>query len=229
MAQPRKPSRTRERGDRRKEEILATAVRLFGERGYQGTSLDDVASAVGITRAGVLHHYASKQQLLWAVLEERDRAGDQRVLPTISGGDLGFLDGFIEIMRNNVHEPALVQLYVLLLAEGVPENHPAHDHFATRYRLLGRRVAQMLRADQVAGRIRPDVDIQVVEPILGAVIDGLLVRFLYDPQGFDLVASYRMFVDVIRAFLVPSPTTPPTDASVDTGTIVASARGGAEP
>lgn len=201
MAQAPKSSRTRERGDRRKESILATAVRLFGERGYQGTSLDDVASAVGITRAGVLHHYSSKQELLWAVLEERDRAGDQRVLPAISGGDLGFLDGFIDIMAINEQEPALVQLYVLLLAEGVPEDHPAHDHFATRYRILGRRVVQMLRADQVAGRIRADVDLDVLEPVLGAAVDGLLVRFLYDPQGVDLVASYRMFVEAMRAYL----------------------------
>ena len=200
MAKDPKASRTRERGDRRKEAILASAVRLFGERGYQGTSLDDVAGEVGITRAGVLHHYGSKQELLWAVLEERDRAGDQRVLPAISGGDLGFLDGFVEIMRSNQREAPLVQLYVLLLAEGVTGDHPAHDHFATRYRILGRRVVQMLRADQVAGRIRTDVDLDTLEPVLGAAVDGLLVRFLYDPS-VDLVASYSMFVAAMRSYL----------------------------
>ena len=51
------------------ERILAVAERLFGQRGYSGVSIRDIARAAGISKANVFHHYASKQALYEAVLE----------------------------------------------------------------------------------------------------------------------------------------------------------------
>lgn len=98
-------------------------------------------------------------------------------------------------------ERGLAQLYIPLLAESVPEDHPGHDHFATRYRLIGRRVIQLLRADQAAGLIRSDIDLNALEPITSAGMDGLLLRFLYDPKGVDLAASFRIFADTLKTYL----------------------------
>ena len=49
--------------------LLEEATTLFAERGYSGTSLEDVASASQVTRGAVYHHFASKQALFEAVLE----------------------------------------------------------------------------------------------------------------------------------------------------------------
>src|SRR5258708_18572732 len=51
----------------RREELTRTAARLFAERGYHGTSLADVAKALGIQKASLYHHIASKEDLLWDV------------------------------------------------------------------------------------------------------------------------------------------------------------------
>jgi AcrR family transcriptional regulator len=53
----------------RKEEILAVATRLFAERGYEGASMGDLAERVGLRKASLFHHYASKDELYCAVLE----------------------------------------------------------------------------------------------------------------------------------------------------------------
>ena len=53
----------------RKEEILAIATRLFAERGYEGASMGDLAEQVGLRKASLFHHYASKDDLYSAVLE----------------------------------------------------------------------------------------------------------------------------------------------------------------
>jgi AcrR family transcriptional regulator len=51
----------------RREEITRAAARLFAERGYHGTSLADVAEALGIQKPSLYHHIASKEDLLWEV------------------------------------------------------------------------------------------------------------------------------------------------------------------
>jgi AcrR family transcriptional regulator len=51
----------------RRDELTRTAARLFAERGYHGTSLADVAEAVGIQKASLYHHIQTKEDLLWEV------------------------------------------------------------------------------------------------------------------------------------------------------------------
>ena len=60
--------------------LLDEATTLFAERGYAGTSLEDVASASRVTRGAVYHHFASKQALFEAVLDlQEERATTERV------------------------------------------------------------------------------------------------------------------------------------------------------
>lgn len=61
-------NRSRERGERSREEILDVASRLMGERGYDGTSVAAVATAAGVPKSLVFHHFRSKTGLLTAVM-----------------------------------------------------------------------------------------------------------------------------------------------------------------
>jgi TetR/AcrR family transcriptional regulator, cholesterol catabolism regulator len=51
----------------RREELTRIAARLFAERGYQGTSLADLAAELGVQKPSLYHHIASKEDLLWEV------------------------------------------------------------------------------------------------------------------------------------------------------------------
>jgi AcrR family transcriptional regulator len=51
----------------RRQELTEVAARLFAERGYAGTSLGDLAKALGMRKASLYHHIASKEDLLWDV------------------------------------------------------------------------------------------------------------------------------------------------------------------
>ena len=64
-----------------KENILGTALRLFAERGYDATSLQDIADEIGLTKAAVYYHYRSKSAILQALADpvyEVMRAAYQR-------------------------------------------------------------------------------------------------------------------------------------------------------
>ena len=54
----------------RREELTRIAARLFAERGYQGTSLADLAEELGVQKPSLYHHIESKEDLLWEVAWE---------------------------------------------------------------------------------------------------------------------------------------------------------------
>lgn len=54
----------------RREELTRIAARLFAERGYEGTSLGDLAAALGVQKPSLYHHIDSKEDLLWEVASD---------------------------------------------------------------------------------------------------------------------------------------------------------------
>jgi len=58
----------------RREELTRIAARLFAEKGYQGTSLADLADELGVQKPSLYHHIASKEDLLWDVAREGAQA-----------------------------------------------------------------------------------------------------------------------------------------------------------
>jgi AcrR family transcriptional regulator len=70
---PARATRTRTSSSRRElmtSEILEHATRLFAARGYDGTTLQDIADAIGITRPGLYHYISSKEELLAELVRE---------------------------------------------------------------------------------------------------------------------------------------------------------------
>jgi AcrR family transcriptional regulator len=71
MPAPTPPIRPalRERYDRRRDEVVATAAKLFAERGYQATSMSDLTQATGLAAGGLYHYIDSKEHLLLLICD----------------------------------------------------------------------------------------------------------------------------------------------------------------
>jgi AcrR family transcriptional regulator len=65
----RRPGRPREGYEARRQEIVDIAARLFADRGYHATSLDDLSAATGLQRGGLYHYIGSKERLLFMIHE----------------------------------------------------------------------------------------------------------------------------------------------------------------
>jgi AcrR family transcriptional regulator len=69
VSPPTRPA-LRERYERRRREVIATAARLFAERGYQATSISELTAATGLAAGGLYHYIESKDQLLISICDE---------------------------------------------------------------------------------------------------------------------------------------------------------------
>ncbi|MBT2452248.1 TetR/AcrR family transcriptional regulator [Streptomyces sp. ISL-43] len=180
------------KGIARRAEILRAALAVFAEQGDR-TSLKDIADRVGLSEAGVLHYFGSREGLLLAVLAQRDENSVAAAVERHRGHALGAL---AEIARDNVREPGLVRLYASLSMSATDPGHPLQTHFAERYAATRELIAHNLRTLQAQGRVRPELDAVAVAALAIAALDGLQVQWLYDGD-VDMAAAMEILVGLI--------------------------------
>lgn len=154
------------------ESLLAVAVELFNERGYDGTSMEDLSRRLGITKSAIYHHVRSKDQLLGLAV---DRA----------------LDGLFAIADEvrALEEPAVVRLEKLLrgsvtvLVDRLPfvtlllrvrGNTDVERTALARRREFDRIVTQLVRQARDEGELRAEVDPATTARLLFGMVNSLV-------------------------------------------------------
>jgi AcrR family transcriptional regulator len=194
-----RPRRTQaERTRQRKAQIIREAVRFFGQNGYHGAKLADIAKAAGVTEPGLLHHFPSKAHLLMEVLAERDRIDRERFGPSQHAEMKTPLALLQELVEYNETVPGLVQLFTVLVAESIDEQHPGHEFFKQRYQNIREQNIAVLREAQARGEVRSEIPAEDLVIMLFAMMDGLQVQWLYEPEHIDMAHLFEQFVRLLR-------------------------------
>ena len=171
-------------------------MEAFADRGFRGASLDSIAEGVGLTRQGLLHYFPSKTDLLLAVLDQRDRDDEQWAAELQAQGHRPLGDALRELLRRVYDEPQLIQLFTVVVAESLQPEHPAHGHIRDRYSAARDRWAAGIAQEQALGNISPTVDAAALGVALMALMDGLHVQHLLDPN-VDVVAALEQVVALV--------------------------------
>lgn len=194
-----KPRRTQaQRTRQRKEQVIRAAIRFFGQDGYHGARLAEIAAAAGVTEPGLLHHFPSKAHLLMEVLAERDRIDQERFGVGSSSNQTVPFGSMQELAEYNETVPGLVQLFTVLVAESIDDKHPGHSFFQERYRRLRSESLAMLLAGQVAGEVRGDIPAEDLVVMIFAMMDGLQVQWLYEPAEIRMAHLFAQFLKLLR-------------------------------
>ncbi|VXC24318.1 TetR family transcriptional regulator [Arthrobacter sp. 9V] len=181
------------KGAERREQIIQTATDVFATEGFEGTALKRVAELVGVKEATLFHYFKGKQELLTAVLAERDR----RSLAV--GGEAGVgLSLMPPIAERNVREPGLTTLYAVASATANDPEHASHSYFKERYETVVRDIASDIERRQKAGEVRIDVGAEALARLVVAAFDGLQLQWLYD-KNVDMADGLRQLIDVLLA------------------------------
>lgn len=175
------------KGRAKRAEIIDRATALFGEVGYRGSSLREIAARCGISHPGLLHHFPTKEALLIAVLEHRDEQDVARFFePPVGGTDQ--LRRLVRLAAHNETRRGIVELFAVLSAEATAPDHPAHDYFVRRYRLSIDSTAAAYAQARTEGALRADIDPRTAARELVALMDGLQLQWLLDGGATPMAA-----------------------------------------
>lgn len=177
----------------------------FAAHGYHNASLAEIAKEAGITAAGILHHFKTKDQLLTELLHGRDEAdiADASETGELHGTD--FLAHLVDTASRNAGRPGITQLYAVLSAESVTQDHPAQEWFRSRYEGLRRMVVDAVR-EATDGGPADEASIEEAATAIIAVMDGLQIQWLLSPDAVDMAAVTRRTIDSLLAPLLPAAT-----------------------
>jgi AcrR family transcriptional regulator len=176
------------KGIARREEILDAAHQVFGELGFHGASLRAIAARAGVTHQSLMHYFATKDDLLLAVLRRRDlRLGQHFASPE------GLpLEELIALAEDNRAVPGVIELFSTAAGEATAVDHPAHAYYAGFYRDIVASAERALEGRDTA----PGYTAEQVSQLVLAVQDGLQLQWLYD-RSIDVPGLMRKLVETL--------------------------------
>jgi AcrR family transcriptional regulator len=143
-----------------RQEILHTAARLFQQRGYDATSMNDVAAALKFSKGGLYHHFQSKDEILFEIMSHAMDITEERVLGPVRriSDPVERLRALIRLHIEVVLSPADREITVML-----HENHPLPPALRKRINLRKKEyvhfvenlIAEVQRARQAKGAVSP--------------------------------------------------------------------------
>jgi AcrR family transcriptional regulator len=167
------------------DSLLDVAVAVFNERGYDATSMDELATRLGVTKSAIYHHVSSKVELLRLAL---DRALDALFAvteePAATSGPA--IDRLEHVVRGSVGVLTAELPFVTLLLR-VRGNSPVEQEALQRRRRFDRIVTDLVRAAEEEGDVRPDVDPAVTSRLLFGAVNSLTEWYRPD-RGLDAAA-----------------------------------------
>ena len=173
------PSARRGRPGYDRDGVLAVAVQVFNEQGYDATSVSDLAQRLGLTKSALYHHFSSKEELLSIALDQA-LSGLEAVLDQPEARTGRAFDRLRHVIRGAT-DVLVDQLPAVTLLLRVRGNGEVERQALERRRLFDQRVTRLVAEAQREGDVRTDVDAAVVSRLIFGMINSVVEW--YRPGG----------------------------------------------
>jgi AcrR family transcriptional regulator len=195
------PARQRLSAEDRRSAIIAAARVLFSRNGFRGTGTSDIAAAAGCSEPVIYKHFASKQALFAAVLEDATRLmGERFAAAAAEGGDL--FTAYLRFVRKLMGDPKVAEVarlrYLALTLSADEEIRTSLSHMMSAWHAS---VRAAVAEGQANGRIRSDADIDSVSMLFLGL--GLAAGFVGAVDGEEALECFPRHVDAFVELLTP--------------------------
>jgi len=162
-----------------KDDILIIAQDLIQRRGVNGMSYQDLADAVGIRKASVHHHFASKSDMVSALLQRFNEQFDQAVAQIANGSASGRtrLKRYLDLFANILEDSKLDKVCVcgVLMAEIASLDEQGIQHVRDFLHNNVQQVCKMIEAGIEDGSLAPNQSVEATADLLLATLEGGLL------------------------------------------------------
>lgn len=182
---------------------MAIAIDCFARYGYQGTSIDRIASAAGVTKGAVYYHFRDKEELLFEAVKDRIAEFEQRVVGSVQP-ETDPVGALAEIARVCVHiatKDNLRRFILTLMVEALDTNPKLSEAFRGILRRFRSYLAGIVRLGQEQGVFRHDLDPALAAQLFAGGVIGAELQHYQDAERVDLAVAMDGVVAQLMALL----------------------------
>lgn len=176
------------------ESLLAVAVEVFNERGYDGTSMEHLSRAAGISKSSIYHHVKGKEELLRLAIS-RALDGLFGILQEPAARDGRAIERLEHVTRRT-SEVLMEELPYVTLLLRVRGNTETERWAMERRREFDHQVADLLKRAAADGDLRSDVDARLATRLLFGMINSIVEW--YRPGRGGAATSQEVAEAVVR-------------------------------
>ncbi len=190
-----------------RQRILDACIEAFGQSGFYGATMKDIAARAGMSHTGLLHHFPTKESLLVAVLsyrDERSTAVTRDALEKLGETPGNSVRSMLAAVVSNELEPGLAALHASLSAEATTPEHPAYEYFRDRYRIFRDYYEDRFLEMSEQGLLSTSMTPRALAYTFVAILDGLEVQWLYAQDEFRMEDVFEEFLASISPALKPA-------------------------
>ena len=199
------PTTKRRRGEDTEQRLLAAALHVFAEHGYERATIDAIVREAGFSKGAFYVHFESKEDLFWAMLEERltrqQDAFRQELVPGIPLADN------VRIVINGIFglhtEDRLWSTLFMEFAAHAARNEKVRQKIAAMYSSWRTFAVEALERAREAGNVRRDLDIEFAVSVVIAVIEGMILQARLAPESGLLDKAIDPLSQLIAEWLAP--------------------------
>ena len=192
-----------------RERILSAAMTVFGQKGWQKTSLDEVAMVAGMTKGAIYWHFRNKNDLFFALLDARLQKDISPVQNEIQQASLMAQQGdamqaviflFSQAWERHATDKQWLRLYLEVMSQA---NEPEiGQRLQKLYSHIWQLSAQFIRVMQEGGLTRADINPDHLAKLWCAVFDGVMATAMANPQ-LDVKELAQQFIPILWQGLAP--------------------------
>ncbi|MBB4934966.1 AcrR family transcriptional regulator [Lipingzhangella halophila] len=196
-----------ERTEASRRRIIEAGIKVLADEGYRNMTVARIQEVAGLSRGLVGYHFGGKQGLLEAIISGIRDDYINQVVNRLDSGDLSGLDSILRMIETYLDrlgsQPDRHKVLLVLMVESLgelPELRPASQSLNA---VMRGQFRGWLTKGTEDGTVRPDADPAVEAGLFEALLRGITLQWLVDPDGFDLAAAKRRALDMTRRSLAP--------------------------
>lgn len=192
--------------EKRQAELLETAIEVFAQRGYQATTMDEIAERAGVSKGMLYIYFKNKEALFGAVFRWYGQVISEMMLAEIAGiqNEIEQLEkiaavwGKVAIEHRN-YVPLFLDFWAAASVKGMRSDYA--EDLATMYDEYRHLIMEIIERGKQNGHFRLDVNARAIAYLLVGGMDGIFIQsWLSQPEDLDILLNHsvQLLLDGIK-------------------------------